>query len=62
MILNICSKKYYYDDMEFVSGFYLDLTDDFIDWNSSMMKINLILKTVKQEKAKEESNMHKYNY
>lgn len=51
--------KYYYTDLNFVSGYSMRLTDEYIDWNTPMMK--LIFETlafVKHKKNKNESKLY----
>ncbi len=51
--------RYHYDDIEFVSGFQMKLTDEYINFNSTMM--SLIFKTleiVKKHDGKESSKIY----
>lgn len=56
---NYLEAKYYYDDLEFVSGYSLNLTDKYINWNTKMMKLIFeTLRFVKINKDKDNSKMY----
>jgi len=56
---NYLEAKYFYDNMEFVSGYKMRLTDETINWNTPMIELIFnTLKYIKDNGKKDESKLY----